>query len=57
MLGIGRKRTKLDPSPTQPPLSAKDQNPKSYKRVTMGIRRGSSPTATKQHKNNGINVY
>jgi len=57
MIGIGRKRTKLDPSPSQPPLSAKDQNPSSYKRVTMGIRKGSNPQATRQHKNNGINVY
>jgi hypothetical protein len=57
MIGMGRKRTKLDASPTQSPLSAKDQNPKSFKRVTMGISRGSSPSATKQFKNSGKGVY
>lgn len=55
MLGIGR-RTKLDPSPQQPPLSAKDQNPKSYRRVTMGIRKGSNAQVTKKHPS-GKSVY
>lgn len=54
--GLGR-RTKLDPSPQQPPLSKKDQNPSSFKRVIMGIKSGSNAQATKQRKNNGINVY
>jgi hypothetical protein len=53
--GIGR--TKLDPSPQQSPMSAKDQNPTSFKRVTMGIRKGSNASATKKRVNNGINVY
>lgn len=57
MIGVGRKRTKLDPSPQQAPLSKKDRNPKSFTRVTMGIRKGSNAQATKQSKNNGINVY
>ena len=57
MIGIGSKRTKLDPSPQQAPMSAKDQNPKSFKRVTLGIKKGSNPKATGQHKNNGVNVY
>ena len=58
MVGLAtKKRTRLDPSPTQPPLSSKDQNPASFKRVTMGIRKGSNPQATKQRKNNGVNVY
>jgi hypothetical protein len=57
MIGVASKRTKLDPSPQQPPLSAKDRNPKSFKRVIMGIRKGANAQATKQHKNNGINVY
>ena len=54
--GLGR-RTKLDPSPQQPPLSSRDQNPTSFKRVTMGIRKGSNAQATKKRGNNGINVY
>ena len=54
--GLGR-RTKLDPSPQQPPASAKDQNPSSFKRVTMGIRKGSNAQATKKKNNSGINVY
>ena len=49
--------TKLDASPQQPPMSAKDQNPTSFKRVTMGIRKGSNAQATKKHGNNGVNVY
>ena len=57
MIGMARKRTKLDPAPQQAPMSAKDQNPKSFKRVTMGIRKGSNAKATGQHKNNGVNVY
>jgi hypothetical protein len=57
MIGLGSKRTKLDPSPQQSPLSAKDRNPKSFKRVTMGIRKGANAQATKQSKNNGVNVY
>ena len=56
MIGIGRKRTKLDASPQQPPLSKKDQNPKSFKRVTMGIRKGSNAQATKKHPS-GSSVY
>jgi hypothetical protein len=56
MVGLG-KRTKLDPSPQQPALSSKDQNPSSFKRVTMGIKKGSNATATKKRGNNGINVY
>jgi hypothetical protein len=56
MTGLG-KRTKLDPSPQQAPMSAKDQNPSSYRRVTMGIKKGSNATATKKRGNNGINVY
>jgi hypothetical protein len=55
-VGIG-KRTKLNASPQQPPLSAKDQNPTSFKRVTMGISKGSNSSATGQHKNNGKGVY
>lgn len=55
--GMGRKRTKLDPSPQQSPLSSRDQNPSSYKRVTMGIRKGSNAQATKKSGNNGVNVY
>lgn len=55
-VGLGR-RTKLDPSPQQPPLGAKDQNPTSFKRVTMGIRKGSNAQATKKHGNNGVNIY
>jgi len=57
MIGLGSKRTKLDPSPQQPPLSAKDRSPKSFKRVTMGLRGGSNAQATKQHKNKGTGVY
>ena len=57
MIGLARKRTKLDASPQQPPLSAKDQNPKSFKRVIMGIRKGSNAQATGQHKNSGKSVY
>ena len=49
--------TKLDASPQQPPMSAKDQNPTSFKRVTMGIKRGTNSTATKKKNNNGVNVY
>jgi len=55
-VGLG-KRTKLDPSPQQTPLSSKDQNPTSFKRVTMGIRKGSNAKATKKRGNNGVNVY
>lgn len=54
--GLGR-RTKLNPSPQQPPMSAKDQNPTSFKRVTMGIRKGTNAAATKKRGNNGVNVY
>jgi hypothetical protein len=57
MIGIGTKRAKLDPSPQQSPMSEKDRNPKSFKRVTMGIRKGSNSQATGQHKNGGVNVY
>ena len=57
MIGLGSKRTKLDPSPQQAPMSKKDQNPKSFKRVTMGIRKGTNAKATGQHKNSGVNVY
>jgi hypothetical protein len=53
--GLSR-RTKLDPSPQQPPLSGKDQNPSSYKRVTMGIHKGSSAQATGKHPS-GKSVY
>lgn len=57
MVGIGRKkRTKLDASPQQPPLSAKDRNPSSYKRVVMGIKGGSNAQATKKHPS-GSSVY
>jgi hypothetical protein len=56
-IGMGRKRTKLDPSPQQAPLSSKDQSPTSYKRVTMGIKKGSNAQATKKRGNNGVNVY
>jgi hypothetical protein len=57
-IGLGSKRTKLDASPQQPPASAKDQSPNSFKRVTMGIKRGSSNfTSTKKRGNNGVNVY
>jgi hypothetical protein len=45
--GIGR-RTKLNPSPQQPPLSAKDQNPSSFKRVIMGVKKGTNARATKK---------
>lgn len=55
--GMGRKRTTLDASPQQPPMSAKDQNPSSFKRVTMGIKKGANATATKKRGNNGVNVY
>jgi hypothetical protein len=55
-VGIGR-RTKLNASPQQPPLSAKDQNPTSFKRVTMGISKGTNAKATKKRGNNGVNVY
>jgi hypothetical protein len=55
-VGIGR-RTKLDPSPQQAPMSSKDQNPTSYKRVTMGISKGTNAKATKKRGNNGVNVY
>jgi hypothetical protein len=55
-IGLG-KRTKLDPSPQQGPLGAKDQNPTSFKRVTMGIRKGSNASATKKRGNDGVNVY
>ena len=54
--GLG-KRTKLDPSPQQAPMSKKDQNPSSFKRVIMGIRKGSNAQATGKHKNNGKGVY
>lgn len=56
-IGMGRKRTKLDPSPQQKPMSSKDQNPTSFKRVTMGIRKGSNAQATRKPRNSGINVY
>jgi hypothetical protein len=56
-IGLGSKRTKLDASPQQPPASAKDQSPNSFKRVTMGIRKGNNSSATGQHKNNGKGVY
>jgi hypothetical protein len=55
-IGLG-KRTKLDASPQQAPLGAKDQNPTSFKRVTMGIRKGSNASATKKRGNDGVNVY
>jgi hypothetical protein len=55
-IGLG-KRTKLDPSPQQAPMSKKDQNPSSFKRVIMGIRKGSNAQATKKSGNNGVNVY
>jgi len=55
--GLGSKRTKLDASPQQPPLGSKDQNPSSFKRVTMGIRKGSNAQATGKRGNNGVNVY
>ena len=54
--GMGRKRTKLDASPQQPPLSSKDQNPSSFKRVIMGIRKGSNAQATGKHPS-GKSVY
>jgi hypothetical protein len=57
MIGIGRKRTKLDPSPQQGPMSSKDQNPKSFKRVTLGIRKGSNAQATGKTKSSGVHVY
>jgi hypothetical protein len=50
------KRTKLNASPQQPPLSARDQNPTSFKRVTLGIRKGSNASAT-HTRNNGKSVY
>ena len=56
MIGLGIKRTKLDASPQQPPLSKKDRNPKSFTRVTMGIKKGSGAQATGQHKS-GKSVY
>ena len=56
-MATGLGRTKLDASPQQPPLSSKDQNPTSFKRVIMGIRKGSNSSATGQHKNNGKGVY
>lgn len=56
-IGLGRKRTKLDPSPQQSPMSNKDQNPTSFRRVTMSIKKGSNATATKKRGNNGVNVY
>ena len=56
-IGLGRKRTKLDPSPQQAPMSNKDQNPTSFRRVTMSIKKGSNAAATKKHGNNGVNVY
>jgi hypothetical protein len=55
-IGLG-KRTKLDPSPQQAPMSKKDQNPSSFKRVIMGIRKGTNAQATKKSGNNGVNVY
>lgn len=45
--GLGR-RTKLDASPQQPPLSKKDQNTSSFRRVTMGIHKGTAPTTSKR---------
>jgi hypothetical protein len=57
MIGLGSKRTKLDPAPQQAPISKKDANPKSFKRVTLGIKGSSSVRATKQHKNSGTGVY
>ena len=54
-IGLG-KRTKLDASPQQPPLSSKDQNPSSFKRVIMGIRKGSNAQATGKHPS-GKSVY
>ena len=48
-MSVGMGRTKLDPSPQQPPLSKRDQNPSSFKRVTMGIRKGSNAQATGKH--------
>jgi hypothetical protein len=56
-MATGLGRTKLDPSPQQPPMSKKDQNPSSFKRVIMGIHKGSNAQATKKHGNNGVNVY
>ena len=53
--GLG-KRTKLDPSPQQAPMSKKDQNPSSFKRVVMGIRKGSNAQATGKHPS-GKSVY
>jgi hypothetical protein len=55
-IGLG-KRTKLDPSPQQAPMSKKDQNPSSFKRVIMGRRKGTNAQATKKSGNNGVNVY
>jgi len=55
-VGLG-KRTKLDPAPQQAPVSDKDQDPSSFKRVTMGIRKGTNAKATKTHSNSGVNVY
>jgi hypothetical protein len=55
-IGLG-KRTKLDPSPQQAPMSKKDQNPSSFKRVIMGIKKGNNSSATGQHRNNGKGVY
>ena len=57
MIGIGRKRTKLDPSPQQSPMSKRDQNPKSFKRVILGIKKGSNAQATGKTKSSGVNVY
>ena len=56
MIGLGTKRTKLDASPQQPPLSKKDRNPSSFKRVTMGIGKGKNAQATKKHPS-GASVY
>jgi len=56
MIGLGSKRTKLDPTPQQAPISKKDANPKSFKRVTMGIRKGSNAQATGKHPS-GKSVY
>ena len=55
-MATGLGRTKLDPSPQQAPMSKKDQNPSSFKRVIMGIRRGSNAQATGKHPS-GKNVY
>ena len=57
MIGLGTKRTKLDASPQQPPLSKKDRNPSSFKRVIMGIGKGKNAQATGRHENKGKSVY